>query len=245
VSLLEIGGLRAGYGEIEVLHGVDLAIEAGEIVTLIGANGAGKTTLLKTVSGLVRAARGSIVFDGRDIARVKPHRIVAAGISQVAEGRAILKRMSVLENLLMGAHARNGGAPAADVERMYARFPVLAERRDQLAGTLSGGEQQMLAIARALMAHPRLLLLDEPSLGRAPMIVTQIFRTLRQLREEGQTIFLVEQNARRALQLADRGYVLERGRIAREGTGEALLADAAVQQTYLGQRPQGVEAAER
>jgi branched-chain amino acid transport system ATP-binding protein len=244
VSLLAVRQLHAGYGEIEVLHGVDIAIEAGEIVTLIGANGAGKTTLLKTVSGLVRATRGSIAFAGQDVTRLRAHRIVSAGISQVAEGRAILKRMSVFENLLMGAHARNGGGVATDVEQAYARFPVLSERRDQLAGTLSGGEQQMLAIARALMARPRLLLLDEPSLGLAPMIVTQIFRTLRDLRNEGNTIFLVEQNARRALQLADRGYVLERGRIVREGTGEALLADPAVQQTYLGQRPREADGRE-
>jgi branched-chain amino acid transport system ATP-binding protein len=236
VSLLAVSRLHAGYGEIEVLRGVDVTIESGEIVALIGANGAGKTTLLKTVSGLVRATRGSITFDGRDITRLRAHRIVAAGISQVAEGRAILKRMSVFENLLMGAHARNGSGVAADIDRAYARFPVLAERRDQPAGTLSGGEQQMLAIARALMARPRLLLLDEPSLGLAPMVVTRIFRTLRDLRHDGNTIFLVEQNARRALQLADRAYVLERGRIVREGTGSDLLADPAVQQTYLGQR---------
>jgi branched-chain amino acid transport system ATP-binding protein len=241
VTLLAVNGLHAGYGEIEVLHGVDVSIAAGEIVTLIGANGAGKTTLLKTISGLVRAARGSIGFSGRDITRLPAHRVVAAGISQVAEGRAILKRMSVLENLLMGAHTRSGAGVAEDVEKAYARFPLLAERRDQLAGTLSGGEQQMLAIARALMARPQLLLLDEPSLGLAPMVVTRIFRALRDLREEGNTIFLVEQNARRALQLADRGYVLERGRIVLEGTGESLLADPTVQQTYLGQRSSDAE----
>ena len=241
MTLLAVSQLHAGYGEIEVLHGVDIAIEAGEIVALIGANGAGKTTLLKPISGLVRATQGSIDFAGRDVTRFPAHRVVVAGISQVAEGRAILKRMSVLENLLMGAYTRGGGGVAADIEKAYARFPVLAERRDQLAGTLSGGEQQMLAIARALMARPRVLLLDEPSLGLAPMVVTRIFRTLRDLRGEGNTIFLVEQNARRALQLADRGYVLERGRIVREGTGESLLADPTVQQTYLGQRTADAE----
>ena len=236
MSLLAIRDLHAGYGEIEVLHGVSLTIDEGEIVTLIGANGAGKTTLLKTVSGLIRAGRGSIEFDGCDIARRPAHKVVKMRISQVAEGRAILKRMTVLENLQMGAHTRRDGGVAADLERMMDKFPVLAERRRQLAGTLSGGEQQMLAIARALMARPRLLLLDEPSLGLAPMMVTQIFRTLRDLRAEGNTIFLVEQNARRALQLADRGYVLERGSIVLDGAGDALLNDPMVQQTYLGRR---------
>ena len=236
MSLLAIRDLHAGYGEIEVLRGVALAIENGEIVTLIGANGAGKTTLLKTISGLVRASAGGIAFEGREIAHMRPHKVVMMGISQVAEGRAILKRMTVTENLEMGAHTRRDRDVRNDLARMLEKFPVLAERHDQLAGTLSGGEQQMLAIARALMARPRLLLLDEPSLGLAPMIVTQIFRTLRDLREEGNTIFLVEQNARRALQLADRGYVLERGRIALEGSGSELLDDPMVRQTYLGRR---------
>ena len=236
MSLLAIRDLHAGYGEIEVLRGVALAINKGEIVTLIGANGAGKTTLLKTVSGLVRASAGGIAFEGREIGRLAPHKVVALGISQVAEGRAILKRMSVTENLEMGAHTRRDREVRDDLAVMLKKFPVLAERHDQLAGTLSGGEQQMLAIARALMARPRLLLLDEPSLGLAPMIVTQIFRTLRDLRDEGNTIFLVEQNARRALQLADRGYVLERGRIALAGSGSELLDDPMVRQTYLGRR---------
>ncbi len=236
MSLLAIRDLHAGYGEIEVLRGVALAIDNGEIVTLIGANGAGKTTLLKTISGLVRASAGGIAFEGREIAHMRPHKVVMMGISQVAEGRAILKRMTVTENLEMGAHTRRDRDVRNDLARMLEKFPVLAERHDQLAGTLSGGEQQMLAIARALMARPRLLLLDEPSLGLAPMIVTQIFRTLRDLREEGNTIFLVEQNARRALQLADRGYVLERGRIVLEGSGAELLDDPMVRQTYLGRR---------
>ncbi len=236
MSLLEIRDLHAGYGEIEILHGVSLSVEEGRIVTLIGANGAGKTTLLKTISGLVRATAGGIAFEGGEIARLAPHKVVEMGISQVAEGRAILKRMTVTENLEMGAHTRRDREVRADLGRMLEKFPVLAERRGQLAGTLSGGEQQMLAIARALMARPRLLLLDEPSLGLAPMIVTQIFRTLRDLRDEGNTIFLVEQNARRALQLADRGYVLERGRIALAGSGTELLDDPMVRETYLGRR---------
>ena len=236
MSLLEIRDLHAGYGEIEVLHGVSLSVEEGSIATLIGANGAGKTTLLKTVSGLIRPDSGEIEFDGRMIARRPAHWIVKAGISQVAEGRAILKRMTVMDNLRMGAYSRADRGVAADIGRMLKKFPVLAERSGQLAGTLSGGEQQMLAIGRALMARPRLLLLDEPSLGLAPMVVTNIFRTLRELRDEGNTIFLVEQNARRALQLADHGYVLERGRISLSGDGASLLDNAEVQQTYLGKR---------
>ncbi len=236
MSGLGVRGLRAGYGGIEVLHGVELTIEPGEIVALIGANGAGKTTLLKTVSGLIRPTGGRIEFEGREIARQPAHKTVEMGISQVAEGRAILKRMTVIENLRMGAHTRRDREIESDVAAMLDKFPALGARRKQPAGTLSGGEQQMLAIGRALMARPRLLLLDEPSLGLAPMIVTQIFRTLRELREEGNTIFLVEQNARRALQLADRGYVLERGRIALEGAGERLLDDPEVQRTYLGKQ---------
>lgn len=236
MSGLGVRGLHAGYGGIEVLHGVELAIEPGEIVALIGANGAGKTTLLKTISGLIRPTGGRIEFEGREIARQPAHKTVEMGISQVAEGRAILKRMTVIENLRMGAHTRRDRGIESDVAAMLDKFPALGARRKQPAGTLSGGEQQMLAIGRALMARPRLLLLDEPSLGLAPMIVTQIFRTLRELRAEGNTIFLVEQNARRALQLADRGYVLERGRIALEGAGERLLDDPEVQRTYLGKQ---------
>jgi branched-chain amino acid transport system ATP-binding protein len=236
VSLLEVRDLHSGYGQSEVLHGVDVSVGEGDIVALIGANGAGKTTLLNTVSGLVRPTRGSVALGGDEIQRLAPHRIVERGVSQVAEGRAMLKRMTVLENMKMGAHTRRDREVETDIQAMLAKFPVLQERRHQLAGLLSGGEQQMLAIARALMARPRLLLLDEPSLGLAPMVVTEIFRTLRVLKEEGKTIFLVEQNARRALQLADRGYVLERGRIAIEGTGSELLEDPNVQQTYLGRR---------
>ena len=234
--MLAIRDLHAGYEEIEVLRGVNLSVNEGEIVTLIGANGAGKTTLLKTTSGLIRPTRGTIEFDGVRITRRPPHRTVKMGVSQVAEGRAVLKRMSVLENLKMGAHTRSDGDVERDLEEVFEKFPALGERKKQLAGTLSGGEQQMLAIGRALMARPRLLLLDEPSLGLAPMVVTQIFRALRDLKGEGKTIFLVEQNARRALQLADRGYVLERGLIVLEGTAESLLNNPEVQRTYLGRR---------
>jgi branched-chain amino acid transport system ATP-binding protein len=236
MTMLAIEGLRAGYGKVEVLHDVCLEVAAGKIVALIGANGAGKTTLLKTISGLIRPAAGTIAFEGRDIARRPAHKIVALGISHVPEGRAILRRMSVLENLRMGAYVRSDSAVETDIAAAMARFPVLAERRHQPAGTLSGGEQQMLAIARALVARPRLLLMDEPSLGLAPKLVTGIFRTLRQLREEGKTILLVEQNARQALQVADHAYVMERGRIVLAGTGASLLDTPEVQRTYLGRR---------
>ena len=235
MTMLSVQNLRAGYGKIEVLHEVALTIEQGQIVTLIGANGAGKTTLLKTISGLIRPAGGTIDFEGESIVRRPPHRIVARGLSHVPEGRAILKRMTVLDNLRMGAYVRSDSEINRDIESVFARFPVLAERRDQMAGTLSGGEQQMLAIGRALVARPRLLLLDEPSLGLAPKFVTRIFLTLRELRQEGKTILLVEQNARQALQVADRGYVMERGRIVLTGSGQELLNTPEVRQTYLGQ----------
>jgi branched-chain amino acid transport system ATP-binding protein len=233
--MLSIAGLRAGYGRIEVLHDVALTIEQGQIVTLIGANGAGKTTLLKTISGLIRPAAGTIAFEGESIVRRPAHRIVARGLSHVPEGRAILKRMTVLDNLRMGAYVRSDAEIGHDIDSVFARFPVLSERRNQMAGTLSGGEQQMLAIGRALVARPRLLLLDEPSLGLAPKFVTRIFLTLRELQQEGKTILLVEQNARQALQVADRGYVMERGRIVLTGSGQELLNTPEVRQTYLGQ----------
>jgi len=235
MTMLKIHGLRSGYGEIEVLHDVDVTIEPGQIVTLIGANGAGKTTLLKTISGLIRPTAGTIQFDGKSIARRPPHKIVRLGLSQVPEGRAILKRMSVLDNLRMGAFTRNDSEISRDINAVFERFPALAERRGQMAVTLSGGEQQMLAIGRALMARPTLLLLDEPSLGLAPKFITRIFLTLRELKKEGKTILLVEQNARQALQVADHGYVMERGRIVLSGSGQELLNMPEVQRTYLGQ----------
>ncbi|HVQ80130.1 MAG: ABC transporter ATP-binding protein [Pseudolabrys sp.] len=235
MSTLSIRGLRSGYGKIEVLHDVTLDVARGQIVTLIGANGAGKTTLLKTISGLLRPSAGSITFEGKSIVRRPPHKIVELGISHVPEGRAILKRMTVIDNLRMGAYVRTDSEIAEDIEAALARFPLLSERRLQIAGTLSGGEQQMLAIGRALVARPRLLLFDEPSLGLAPKIVSQIFLTLRELKNEGKTILLVEQNARQALRVADHGYVLERGRIIYSGSGEELLNMPEVQRTYLGQ----------
>jgi branched-chain amino acid transport system ATP-binding protein len=235
MSMLSIAGLRSGYGKIEVLHDVALTIEQGQIVTLIGANGAGKTTLLKTISGLIRPTAGTISFEGQSLVRRAAHKIVAQGLSHVPEGRAILKRMTVHDNLRMGAYVRSDAEIGRDIDAVFARFPVLSERREQMAGTLSGGEQQMLAIGRALIARPRLLLLDEPSLGLAPKIVTRIFQTLRELKQEGKTILLVEQNARQALQVADYGYVLERGRVAFSGSGAALLGMPEVRATYLGQ----------
>jgi branched-chain amino acid transport system ATP-binding protein len=235
MTMLAIQGLRSGYGKIEVLHDVAVAIEPGQIVTLIGANGAGKTTLLKTISGLIRPTAGTIEFEGKSIVRLPPHKIVKQGLSQVPEGRAILKRMTVLDNLRMGAFTRSDRDINSDIAAVFGRFPALAERRDQMAATLSGGEQQMLAIGRALMARPRLLLLDEPSLGLAPKFVTRIFLTLRELQREGKTILLVEQNARQALQVADYAYVMERGRIILSGSGQALLNNPEVQRTYLGQ----------
>ncbi|HIF80945.1 MAG TPA: ABC transporter ATP-binding protein [Gammaproteobacteria bacterium] len=234
--MLVVDDVFSGYGKSQVLHGVSLSVDEGEIVALIGANGAGKTTLLKTISGLVQTRSGTIKFQNTEIQNLSAHRIVESGVSQVAEGRAMLKRMTVLENLRIGAHVRKDKEVGQDIDQIFSKFPVLGERHNQLAGLLSGGEQQMLAIGRALMARPRILLLDEPSLGLAPMVVTEIFRTLRALRDDEKTIFLVEQNARRALQVADRGYVLERGQITLEGTGQRLLNDETIQQTYLGKR---------
>ena len=234
--MLVVDDVFSGYGKSQVLHGVSLSVNEGEIVALIGANGAGKTTLLKTISGLIQTRSGTIKFQNTEIQNLSAHRIVESGVSQVAEGRAMLKRMTVLENLRIGAHVRKDKEVRQDIDQIFSKFPVLGDRQDQLAGLLSGGEQQMLAIGRALMARPRILLLDEPSLGLAPMVVTEIFRTLRALRDDETTIFLVEQNARRALQVADRGYVLERGQIALEGTGQRLLDDETIQQTYLGKR---------
>jgi branched-chain amino acid transport system ATP-binding protein len=235
-DLLVIEDLRAGYGRIDVLHGISLAVPEGQIVTIIGANGAGKTTTLLAISGIVRPRQGRIVFAGQPIERLRPFEIVQAGISQSPEGRKIFPRMSVLENLQMGAYTRNDKAGIhRDIDHAYELFPVLKERQQQLGGTLSGGEQQMLAVARALMARPKLLLLDEPSLGLAPLIVLKIFEVVRRLNAEGIAVLLVEQNARQALKLAHRGYVLETGAITISGTGQELLHDERVQDAYLGE----------
>jgi branched-chain amino acid transport system ATP-binding protein len=233
--LLEVNNLSVHYGGIQALQDVTLAVYPGEAVTLIGANGAGKSTTLRAISRLLSPRAGQILYDGRDIGRLRPDEVVRLGIAQCPEGRRVLTRQSVLDNLLLGAYNRSDKAQVkADIERQFASFPRLAERRAQLAGTLSGGEQQMLAIARALMSRPRLLLLDEPSLGLAPLIVREIFAIIRDLRSTGMTILLVEQNATLALQQADRGYVLEAGRVTISGPAAKLLTDERVRQAYLG-----------
>mgnify|MGYP000850453255 FL=1 len=232
--MLRLSGVHAHYGAIHALHGVDLEVQVGEIVTLIGANGAGKSTLMMTLCGQPRASAGRIVFDGEDITRLATHDIARRGISLVPEGRRIFPRMSVLENLQMGAVLADKANFAVDLERMYTLFPILHERCEQRAGTLSGGEQQMLAIARGLMSRPQLLLLDEPSLGLAPLYIKKIFQTIRELnREHGMTILLVEQNAHHALRVADRSYVLQHGRIVLSGSGRELLANPEVHAAYL------------
>ena len=232
--LLSVRGLDVYYGAVHALKGVDLDVQRGEVVTLIGANGAGKSTLLRTISALVKPRAGAITFDGRDLLKLPPHEVVAAGVSHAPEGRAVFANLSVEDNLVLGAYLRRDREVPADMERMYALFPRLKERRKQASGTLSGGEQQMLAIARALMSRPRLLLLDEPSLGLAPLLVKDIFSTIVNINREGMTILLVEQNANQALHVAHRGYVLETGRVALSDTGPALLANPAVKEAYLG-----------
>jgi branched-chain amino acid transport system ATP-binding protein len=233
--LFTLEAVKSGYGRTEVLHGVSLEVGAGEIVALIGANGAGKSTLLNTIMGLVPCGGGAIRFDGKALTRQPTPAIVQAGLVQVPERRQLFGAMTVEENLLMGAYTRRdrGGIQAA-LEEQFARFPILAERRRQRAETFSGGQQQMLAIARALMSQPRLLLLDEPSLGLAPLVAQQILREIVTLRDAGGTVFVVEQNARAALAIADRGYVLENGRITLSGRAADLLGDTAVQDAYLG-----------
>jgi branched-chain amino acid transport system ATP-binding protein len=234
-TLLEIRGLRVNYGGIQALQAIDIVVRAGEVVTLIGANGAGKTTTLRAISRLISSAAGTITYSGRDITRLRPDEVVRLGIAQVPEGRRVLARQTVLDNLQLGAYTRSDRAAiGADIEQQFQRFPRLAERRAQLAGTLSGGEQQMLAIARALMSRPKLLLLDEPSLGLAPLVVRAIFEIIRGLHAAGVTILLVEQNASLALQTADRGYVLDAGQITIEGAASDLLVDERVRKAYLG-----------
>lgn len=233
--LLEVENLRVRYGNVEVLHGINLCVRQGEIVTLLGANGAGKTTTLHAISGLLHPASGEIRFESRPIHRLPTHRLVSTGIAQAPEGRRIFGTLTVRENLNLGAFTRADKAKVAETLRwIYELFPILAQRREQLAGTLSGGEQQMLAIGRALMANPRILLLDEPSLGLAPLLVKAIFQTLWEINEAGVTIVLVEQNARAALKLAHRGYVMEVGRIVLEDRADALLANPEIRNAYLG-----------
>ena len=235
-ALLSVSGLSVNYGHIEAVRGVDLALQAGQVTTLVGANGAGKSTTLLALSGLIPKAAGKVMFDGHDVTALPPHKLVAAGLVQVAEGRATLTTLTVRENLELGAYTRRDGAAAraSDLEKMFTLFPRLKEREGGLAGNLSGGEQQMLAIGRALMARPRVLLLDEPSMGLAPIVVQGIFRTLREINAGGLTIFLVEQNVRQALKIAERAYVLENGHVVLEGSGRELLAEPRVQEAYLG-----------
>lgn len=233
--MLVIDNIVTHYGPVEALKGVSLEVRQGEIVTLIGANGAGKSTTLRTISGLVRPTAGSIKFEGRELTTMPPERIVAMGIAHVPEGRRVFPMMTVTENLELGAFTRKDGQGIKqDMDRVFALFPRLAERRTQLAGTMSGGEQQMLAIGRALMARPKLLLLDEPSMGLAPLIVEDIFRIIQNVNEEGTTVLLVEQNANLALSVADKGYVLETGRIVLSDTAANLLENEAVREAYLG-----------
>ncbi|HEY8657030.1 MAG TPA: ABC transporter ATP-binding protein [Candidatus Limnocylindria bacterium] len=235
MALLELSGVDAFYGRVQALREVSVTVEQGEVVALIGSNGAGKTTTLRTISGLSHPPRGSIIFDGKDISATPAHEIVRLGICQSPEGRRLFPRMQVLDNLRMGAYTRKDAAGiAADLGRVYELFPRLKERSTQLAGTLSGGEQQMLAIGRALMARPKMLLLDEPSLGLAPILVETIFKIIVEINGQGTPVLLVEQNATKALEVAHRAYVLETGTIVKQGTGRELLDSPDVQRAYLG-----------
>jgi branched-chain amino acid transport system ATP-binding protein len=236
VSLLSIEALQVAYGGIRAVKGIDLAVEPGELVCLIGANGAGKTTTLRAITGMVRAASGAVRYDGVDITRMKPHEIARRGLALVPEGRGVFAQLTIEENLAMGAYARDDAAGvAADVARAFTLFPRLKERRRQIAGTLSGGEQQMLAISRAMMSRPKLLLLDEPSMGLAPIMVEKIFEVIRAIAAEGVTLLLVEQNARLALEVSHRGYVLEGGLVTLTGEGRTLLHDPRIREAYLGE----------
>jgi branched-chain amino acid transport system ATP-binding protein len=234
--VLTVSGLESYYGSIKALKGVDLEVPSGAIVAILGVNGAGKTTLLKTIAGLLKPRAGKIHFLGRDITALRPHQVVRKGISLVPEGRAILAKMTVLENLEMGAYQRKDHDVNEDMKREFERFPWLQERRSQLGGSLSGGEQQMLAISRALLARPKLLLLDEPSLGLAPLVVNDIFRTIKGINKGGTTVLLVEQNVKQALKVSQFGYVLETGRIVFKGESRELIEEPRIKEAFLGQR---------
>jgi branched-chain amino acid transport system ATP-binding protein len=235
VALLELEGVDAFYGRVQALHGVSISVEQSEIVALIGSNGAGKTTTLRTISGLMHPAKGTVTFGGQDITKTKAHAIVGLGICQSPEGRRLFPRMQVIDNLQMGAYTRNDKPGIQqDMQRVFDLFPRLKERSTQLAGTLSGGEQQMLAMGRAMMSRPKLLMLDEPSLGLAPILVDTIFKTIQEINAAGTPILLVEQNAVRALEVAHRGYVLETGNVVQKGSGKELLNSPDVQRAYLG-----------
>lgn len=234
--LLKVSGIETYYGKIQALKGVSLEVEQGKIVTILGANGAGKTTTMKSIAGLLKPKTGKIEFLGKDVTGLRPDQLLKQGMSLVPEGRAILSGMSVMENLEMGAYQRKDKDIEKDIENVMKQFPILKERKDQLGGTLSGGQQQMLAIARALLSRPKLLLLDEPSMGLAPLIVADIFRIIREIKDEGTTVLLVEQNAKQALKVADYGYVMETGKIIIEGNAKDLLDDPGVVEAYLGKR---------
>ncbi|CAI3258508.1 ABC transporter ATP-binding protein [Enterococcus cecorum] len=232
--MLKVQDLSVHYGMIQAVHNVSFEVKQGEIVSLIGANGAGKTTILRTISGLVRPSNGHIIFEGKNIEKAAPQKIVADGLSQVPEGRHVFSGLTVQENLDMGAFLRKDSTLKEDFEQIFAKFPILKERRNQDAATLSGGEQQMLAMGRALMSKPKLLLLDEPSMGLAPIFIKEIFSIIQEIQSQGTTVLLIEQNAKMALSIANRGYVLETGKIVLEGTGKELLASEAVRKAYLG-----------
>jgi branched-chain amino acid transport system ATP-binding protein len=235
MALLEVSGIDVFYGRVQAVRGASLQVDAGEVVALIGSNGAGKTTTLRTISGLLHPARGKITFNGKDITHVEPQKIVDLGVCQSPEGRRLFPRMSVLDNLRMGAYTRKNALDIKrDMERVFELFPRLKERANQIAGTLSGGEQQMCAMGRALMAKPKLLMLDEPSLGLAPILVQTIFDIVKEINSQGTPVLLVEQNAHKALEVAHRGYVLETGVIVQTGTGKELLESEEVQRAYLG-----------
>ena len=235
MALLEVKGLEVYYGVIRALKGIDFEVNEGQIVTLIGANGAGKTTTMQSVIGLIPKKCGTVTFGGKDISHMPCHKIVKHGMTQVPEGRRIFQELTVYENLMMGAYSMKKDANfKEDIDSVYSRFPRLAERRNQIAGTLSGGEQQMLAMGRALMSHPKLLMLDEPSMGLSPLLVDQVFEIIKDINKEGTTILLVEQNAGKSLAISDKAYVMENGQIVLSGTGEELLGSEMVQKAYLG-----------
>ena len=236
MALLEIKDLEVNYGVIKAIKGVSFDVNEGEIIALIGANGAGKTTILHTITGLIQAKKGSIVFDGKELTKTPPHKIVSMGMAHVPEGRRIFQQLSVLENLKLGAYTRKDKSEIASTLKMvYERFPRLEERKNQVAGTLSGGEQQMLAIGRALMSKPRIILIDEPSMGLSPLLVSEIFDIIKVINESGTTVLLVEQNAKKALSIADRAYVLETGKITLSGDAKDLINDESVKKAYLGE----------
>ncbi len=236
MALLEIKDLEVNYGVIKAIKGVSFDVNEGEIIALIGANGAGKTTILHTITGLIQAKKGSIVFDGKELTKTPPHKIVSVGMAHVPEGRRIFQQLSVLENLKLGAYTRKDKSEIASTLKMvYERFPRLEERKNQVAGTLSGGEQQMLAMGRALMSKPRIILMDEPSMGLSPLLVSEIFDIIKVINESGTTVLLVEQNAKKALSIADRAYVLETGKITLSGDAKDLINDESVKKAYLGE----------